>query len=386
MTRFYELQAPTRWASPPVSWSSTSIDDVAACPRRWQLLHSHWGEFERFPVRQHPAAIEGQIIHEALDRLARACGRRGNPPIGTPAFAEAAAAADFFGGFAKALAVWSEQLAAHPRPGPPFRLHCTNQELANRAVRLFRAQYKVGAAEGGGEGARVGNGRPDLMALLRATGVLTEVRIEHPVIPFVGVLDRVTLAPSGVEIVDFKTGKFAEKHETQLRRYAMLWWRSTHTVPARVCAQYLDGAKTWAISGADVEREEDALREGIDSLARGLGKKPAEARTSQACRWCPVRARCSDGWLVAEENARGEGSGDAELVVASEPGSHGFLARARNGAEVAVVHDASLVRLLPSLQIGRVIRLIDALRRDKGKELEIKAWTEVYVVEGDHAR
>ena len=57
---FYELQAPTAWADPPSTWSSTSLDDVEACPRRWQLLRSRWGDFERFPVRPHPAAIEGR--------------------------------------------------------------------------------------------------------------------------------------------------------------------------------------------------------------------------------------------------------------------------------------------------------------------------------------
>ena len=48
---FYELQAPTAWADPPSTWSSTSLDDVEACPRRWQLLRSRWGDFERFPVQ-----------------------------------------------------------------------------------------------------------------------------------------------------------------------------------------------------------------------------------------------------------------------------------------------------------------------------------------------
>jgi len=93
MSSLYELQAPTEWAAPPEVWSSSSLDEVGACPRRWQLLRSRWGDYQRFPVRPHPAAIEGQIVHDALDRLARACGERGNPAFGTPAFTEAAAEA-----------------------------------------------------------------------------------------------------------------------------------------------------------------------------------------------------------------------------------------------------------------------------------------------------
>ena len=102
---FYELQAPTAWADPPSTWSSTSLDDVEACPRRWQLLRSRWGDFERFPVRPHPAAIEGQIVHEALDRLTRACGQRGNPAFGSAEFSAALTDADFFPGFARAYAM-----------------------------------------------------------------------------------------------------------------------------------------------------------------------------------------------------------------------------------------------------------------------------------------
>ncbi|MCA9639695.1 MAG: hypothetical protein KC492_03345, partial [Myxococcales bacterium] len=59
---FYELQEPTAWAVPPSIWSSASFDEIEECPRRWQLMRSRWGDFECFPVRLHPAAIEGQIV------------------------------------------------------------------------------------------------------------------------------------------------------------------------------------------------------------------------------------------------------------------------------------------------------------------------------------
>ena len=64
---FYKQQGSTAWAEPPSTWSSTSLDAVDGCPRRWQLLRWRWGDIERFPVRPHPVAIEGQIVHEALD-------------------------------------------------------------------------------------------------------------------------------------------------------------------------------------------------------------------------------------------------------------------------------------------------------------------------------
>lgn len=378
MSDLYELRAPSAWASPPDVWSSSSLDEVGACPRRWQLLRSRWGKHERFPVRPHPAAIEGIIVHDALDRLTRACGKRGNPAFGTAAFTEAAGEADFFGGFAKAVAEWQARLAEHPRPGPLFRLRTGSQELANRAVRMFREQYRPGAG-GGGAGATVaGRGPGNLTALLRAKGALSEVRLRHPTLPFVGVLDRIQLMNDGVEVVDFKSGKASTNHKAQLARYALLWWRVTGELPRRGTVQYLDAYASWDVDPNGLEMVEAAVAESITALTSQLEAQPAPANPGPVCSRCPVRARCDDGWAYGEEIARTEGRGDAQLTVSGAQGPHGFLARDMSGNEVAIVHEAALASLVPALGVGQVVRVVDGLRKEK--ELEIRAWTEVYLV------
>lgn len=378
MTSFYTLKEPTAWAAPPHPWSSTTLDEVEACPRRWQLLRSRWGEHERFPVRPHPAAIEGQIVHEALDRLTRACGKRGNPAPGSALFAEAIAEADFFTGFARAVADWQASLAHHPRPGPPFQLRVNPQELANHAVRLFREQYRPVP----GTDARTVEKAPeqpvDLGALLRRKSALSEVRLRHPKLPFIGVLDRVSRAGDGVEVVDFKTGRTRETHRRQLLRYAVLWWRATGDVPVRVCAQYLDGVQTWNVETSTVEAAEEDLKAQLAVLTAILKAQPAAAVPGAGCRTCPVRARCADGWTRAEEDARAAARVDVELIVVSVPGRHGFLARDTASIEVSVVHETAVAPLVPAVGVGQVIRVVDGVWREKGKELEIKAWTEVY--------
>ncbi|MBL8622900.1 MAG: PD-(D/E)XK nuclease family protein [Myxococcales bacterium] len=383
---FYELQAPTAWAEPPSIWSSTSIDDIEACPRRWQLLRSRWGDFARFPVRPHPAAIEGQIVHEALDRLTRACGQRGNPPFGGPEFAAALKDADFFPGFARAVAEWQKRLTAHPRPGPAFRLRTSAEDLTNRAVRLFRAQYKpnshvslhgqasqhaFAAAGDGADGA-------DLNVLLAQRGALSEVKLTHPELPFLGVLDRVQLSGDSIEIVDFKIGKPSEKHRRQLVRYALLWWRATRAAPTRISAQYLHGTESWSVSTSDLLATERALRLELPLLQGMLRERPARAMPSDLCRSCAVRARCDAGWHRAEEAALVDGQGDAELLVASPPQPHGFMASADAGRSIAVVHASSVAPLLPALTVGQRIRVLDGGWQEKRTRLEIKPWTEVY--------
>lgn len=380
---FYELQGPTEWAAPPRTWSSTTLDDVEACPRRWQLLRSLWGEHERFPVRPHPAAIEGQIVHEALDRLTRACGQRGSPALGSAEFTAALADAGFFPGFARAVDEWQQRFKAHPRPGPAFRLRATAEELANRAVRMFREQYKPDARGGSPAAERASEAPIDVKSLLQQRRALSEVRLTHPKIPFLGILDLVQEMPEGVEIVDFKTGKPSDKHRQQLLRYALLWWRTTGDAPVRVSAQYLDGLESWPVTPVALTEVEADLAEKVPNLTAALHERPALAKPGTGCQLCPVRARCAPGWGIGEETALVDGRGDAELVVVAKAGEHGFVAQSRSGAEVAVVYEAAVAKLLPEHVDGQVLRILGGIWKEKRSQLEIKAWTEVFVVQED---
>lgn len=383
MTAFYELQLPTTWAEPPSRWSSTSLDEALGCARRWQLLRSRWGEHERFPVRQHPTAIEGQIIHDALDRLSRACGARGNPPFATSEFAECITEIDFFGGFDAAVADCSRRAASHPRPGPLFTLRSSAQELANRAIRLYREQYVPGAFRGEpqrSERLNASTGTVNLGDALRRRLARSEVELSHPGLPFMGVLDRVALREGNVEIVDYKTGQESPKHEEQLRRYAVLWWRATGVAPARIVVQYLGAARAWSLDIASLSAAEVALRHQIETATAALAARPAKASPSANCATCAVRARCDEGWEAARGAAPDEGGRDVGVVTEGGPGPHGFLARDPKGKQVAVVHSAAVASLVPTFAAGASLRILNALAREKGSEIEIKPWTEVFVV------
>lgn len=374
----------------PERWSSTTLDEFQACPRRWQLTRSQWGEFPRFPVREHPAALEGTLVHEALDRLTKACAERGNPDFGTPEFREASTEADFFSGFERGAAEWQERLASHPRPGPPFRWRATPQELANRAIRLFRSHYRPGSGSRSGFGSSSGRGstRPDagrsLLELLRVRGVLSEVRLDHPTLPFVGVLDRVHEVSGVIEVVDNKSGRPKDVHRRQLLRYAVLWWRNTGVAPARVAAQYLEGEASWDVDGALLEDTERALTDELAITRAGLEAGPALAHPGAQCGSCPVRARCDPGWAAGGAQ-RKVGSADADLVVVSAPGKSGFLGRTTAGSEIGVVHLPAMESLLPSLEVGQTARVLDGSWNEDRSVLEIKPWTEVYLIRGGSA-
>lgn len=140
---FYDLQEPTAWAQPPQTYSFSSLQSLRTCPRRWQLTHSAWGQHASFPERPQPAAIEGRIIHQALDLLARELGRHGRPPIASAAFRESVDRCGFWPFFATQVDIWNRRLAAHPRAGPRDVLRSKPRDLANQAISLFRDRYQT---------------------------------------------------------------------------------------------------------------------------------------------------------------------------------------------------------------------------------------------------
>ena len=149
----------------------------------------------------------------------------------------------------------------------------------------------------------------------------------------------------------------------------------------RMTAQYLSGSVGWEIDDRGLAAAEEQLVRDIAAMAAVLSRRPAEARVGTACRWCPVRARCEPGWSSMTTVGVGDHGGDVEVVIVGVPTATGFLA-ARSGNEVFVVHDASILALLPQLEVGQRLRLVDAAIRDRGAAIELKPWTEVYLVTG----
>ena len=385
----YDLKEPTHWAEAPSTYSFSTLQSLRACPRRWQLVRSAWGPHKRFPERPQPAAIEGQIVHEALDLLARELGRRGRPAIASAAFREAVERCRFWSFFGARIEDWNRRLASHPRAGPRYVLRTEPRALANQSVRLFREHYRAGTGESlsaraaellGPEGCSGSS----LVALLQRQGTLSEVRLEHPLLPVVGVLDLVALERDGsLTVVDFKTGARKHSHEEQVLLYALLWWRSTGLKPAKAQLQYLDSNWVAVPDEADLVTAEQSVTEAIERAIAALSERPARANPSRDCVWCPVRARCNDGWALVDRgsNALRASSGvDIELVVSSEPSPTGFLAKSCYGNELPVAFDAAVGCSLPPVNIGDRFRVVDASFSAERKEIALLPWTEMYRV------
>ncbi len=378
----YELHVPTAWAKAPERFSYSSLQAIEACPRKWQLLNSTWGAFGRFPQRSHPKAIEGSIIHEAIERLVKTLGHHGMPSIGTQEFQRALEDCEFWAYFGAEIERYNKKLAEHPRCGPAFTLRTPPRELANQAIRLFRSQYKpldgpplpVQTSSGNGE-------QKDLKNLLEALGALPEAEVSHPSLPFYGVIDLVEANDGETRIIDFKTGKKKEHHLQQLEYYAVLWWRYSGEAPKRIAIQYLNDRLEREISEENLQASEEGLKRRIGLAKKLLSESPSEARPSDGCKLCPVRARCEEGWTAyqASMGAIPAGIGDIALVVSTNPSSTGFLGKVGR-KETSVVYPSALGDHLPELEVGNQLRIVDAVFSEEGKTVEIRPWTEVFLV------
>ena len=114
-----------------------------------------------------------------------------------------------------------------------------------------------------------------------------------------GLVDRVDRAPDGrIRLVDYKTGRspgagFESKALFQMRFYALVWWRMTGDVPARLQLLYLRDGQTIGYDPAAEELEaterkilaiRDAIRRAVDE-----GFRPSP---SALCDWCAFHDAC----------------------------------------------------------------------------------------------
>src|SRR5688500_18795238 len=130
--------------------------------------------------------------------------------------------------------------------------------------------------------------------------MLTEVRLYHPVLPLLGVIDLIKWENGRITILDFKTGQSSADHERQLQVYALLWYRETGTLPDEVEIRYLGTSTKSDVSQSALLALEDELAAQIQLIQDELGHQPASATSGPGCRYCDVRQFCPTYWSQEE--------------------------------------------------------------------------------------
>jgi hypothetical protein len=389
---FYKVKKPTKWATVPDVFSYSSLNAIKRCPLQWQLAHSKYGDDEQlFPFRPAPSAVEGDIVHTILERLFRALSLQGLPKLGSPDFRECIQHLNAKKTVEGLVKKHKERIAAHPR-GNGFRLRLTSQQLTNKVIRIFRQQYPQ-VVENGFDLSSTqklacqkmeSDETLDPGYLLNKYGLLSEYKLKHPNIPFVGVLDFVCLDNGQTVIVDFKTGKQDEDHLRQLLYYAILWWRASGQVPNRIEVRYPGNVESFFPTKRDLKNAERELASEIAFSVQALSMKPAKPSLGDHCNFCDVRQFCESYWLdlrkISFDDFHSDTMLDLEIVVSEQPSDYGFDARTFDGEGISVVFRRETACIQSPFIAGERIRILGAFYKCENGEIELKPWSEVFRV------
>lgn len=388
--RFYRLTKPSTWKEAPGLFSYSSLGVLEGCPLRWQLMNSTYEDLPRYPARPREAAEVGSIVHGALEKLFRGLARYGLPPLGSKEFRDALREIDVMSYIRERLLEHEREVALHPRAAG-YRLRATAREVYNKTSLLFQAEYKRAQQHpiprASARGARVmqeGEEVESPLQFLRSCGVLAELRLKHPELPFQGVIDLVADDNGKTRILDFKSGQEKPEHQEQLELYGLLWWRATGEVPASLEVRYPGSLKEYPVSEARLLEVEAELKARILSLLEELKSPPAKARPGAHCQYCDVRQFCPAYWnslpsLSTAAALQGRESWvDLELVVAQEPTAYGFVGKTRHGEEVAVVFDEGGAALHGPFQRGETVRVLGGKFSLERRELLLSRSAEVF--------
>ena len=338
----YRLTGPSVWAGAPTAYSFSTLRTLRECALRWQLQRSTYGDQRGFPERPNAAALTGKVLHQALDLLFQALGARGMPAVGSASFQDTLRALDLIGKIRAGLQRQQAMLAENPR-ARGLRLLVTERELYNQVCRLFHPLYAQARAarRGGHERGDAPEAFSDeLQQRLRTRGVLTELRLTHPTLPILGVIDLLWQDGAGTRIVDFKTGVPQPHHREQVALYALLWWRASGELPSALEIRYPEVTETVAVTAGELVTLEEQVRAEFQALAAVLASPPAEARPGPHCARCDVRGLCDAYWArrPVSDSTVEEGTWcDAEGVVLEVAADGTVRCRAPGGGEFAVL-------------------------------------------------
>ena len=255
----------------PTSLSPSRANDFMTCPLLYRLR-----VIDKLPERPSAAALRGTLVHAALEELFTVPAVQRTTDTASTLIAQH----------------WERLRVEAPEDAEILAEGLTVDEpteVANAVIapiqRLLDAYFTL-------EDPR----RVEPHAL--EMGVSTELPSG---LALRGYIDRVDVSPTGlVRLVDYKTGRspgagFEAKAMFQMRFYALLWWRTSGQVPARLDLLYFgDGQR---ISYEPAEDELLATERKITALSDAISRAATQgfpATPSALCSWCSFQDACPE--------------------------------------------------------------------------------------------
>ena len=221
--------------------------------------------------------------------------------------------------------------------------------------------------------------------ILKNHGAISELKLYHQELCFTGIIDLIWYDSEDIVISDFKTGTFHSEYKEQLLFYAVLWWKATGTMPKRLEVCYPDKIDSFSLKKEQIVENENSLKSRIFNATKALSDIPATAEVNKDCKFCDVRQFCNSYWERVDQelnesllrNHNGKNV-DVKLEVAGQPSEYGFEAVSSIGEKISVVYESGLLKVHGPFLQYKTVCILNGRVKNKGKELELKPWTEVF--------
>jgi hypothetical protein len=387
----WHVVATSHWPAPPFWMAFYTLLEIEACPRRWALrtpdYPSLW-DGHGYPQLPALPAIEGIIVHSAIDRITKAFADHGCSSVHDPSAIEALKR---LGGYTALITDLTNDAMAHYRQNPRAQavLDGIRRKLLARASELrSRIQRQVSHLDPGARRAKntrslhktgAGNRFP------LTEGWYPEIELRSADLRWHGVVDLLTIAPDYCEIRDFKTGAAKEQDQVQVRIYALLWARDRELNPDSRLVNtlvlsyddrqlHLNAPTADELTALETELKARTAK-ALSELASAI---PKANPSPENCAYCPVRHLCDPywSWLGSDQYAPPEPTspfGDIEITITQRHGSTSWDATVGRPPDLQPV----LLRTAnPSFQLrpGQRLRVLNAhmtkpQQQDPGGEL-----------------
>ena len=302
---FWRVTSPERWPAPPDRFGISVLREIEACPQRWALAHGKYPQLlvtDGYPRKPALAALTGEVVHAALDRITRSFDAAGCQTL-----ADVVKLLQSLGGISRVIEDCVTIVVARLSASARMQHRAPDVQVAMlRQIPELRAIVQLalnGILTVDHSAALVFRPRGFAVRGPLGLGYHSEVKLEPKQLHWVGFADAIRLTEASCEIIDYKTGNESLAHEDQLRTYALLWARDdvlnpAGRLPTRLALVYPGFVhEVRPPSERELDELEVKLLSRSAAAKRELATKPPPAKVgAQTCKYCDVKHLCDSYW------------------------------------------------------------------------------------------
>jgi RecB family exonuclease len=331
----WTTKLPSEWPQVGNLMSVSTLAAIESCPRRWALSNAHYPDlWEKlgYPPRSNARAVEGTVVHSAVERIIKEFTSAGYPKSDDPA---AVQILKRLGGYTAIVHECIED-ALRTVTDSPRTKHLQSLIASSLRAQVPELRARVQALLSRPRLASYDSPRRKQNKLHRRSalppGIFAEIELRALQIGWKGRVDLLVVSPEGCEITDFKTGTPDDSHRFQMQAYALLWFLDYDLNPdARPAKEltlaYIDhNIAVPPLTISEIEKFRAELLTRTIAARSATAKQPPLARpTRENCEYCTVKHLCAEYWTIAtQQNIRKNEAKETFVDIEVEmTGQHG---------------------------------------------------------------